>query len=105
MSHFVGGTQVPRSLVDTDTALIGPEGMFPDRKFTLDGYLAGRIGEVVAVYIFDLNLASGPGHDARSRDGRNVEIEPTLSRGVEIRHEADDLVFSIYQKAVQSAPS
>ena len=48
------------------------ERLFPGRKFTLDGHLVGSIGEVVAAYMFglDLNPASTPGFDAVAPDGR-----------------------------------
>ena len=68
--------------------------MFPGRSFTLDGHLVGSIGEVVAAYMFDLDLnpASTQGHDAVARDGRAVEIKLTQGVGVAIRHEPDHLI-------------
>jgi hypothetical protein len=94
MSEPVDWAQVARYLDDLYTASDGLEQMFPGRKFTLDGHLVGSIGEVVAAYIFDLNLnpASTLGHDARSQDGRNVEIKLTQGRGVAIRHEPEHLI-------------
>jgi len=70
------------------------EAMFPGRKFTLDGHLVGSIGEVVAAYMFDLDLnpASTQGHDAVARDGRRVEIKLTQGAAVAIRHEPDHLI-------------
>lgn len=70
------------------------EAMFPGRKFTLDGHLVGSIGEVVAAYMFDLDLnpASTQGHDAVARDGRRVEIKLTQGSAVAIRHEPDHLI-------------
>ena len=70
------------------------EAIFPRRKFTLDGHLVGSIGEVVAAYMFDLDLnpASTLGHDAESRDGRAVEIKLTQGSGVAIRHQPDHLI-------------
>lgn len=63
--------------------------MFPGRKFTLDGHLVGSIGEVIAAYMFHLELAtaSSLGHDAFARDGRQVEIKLTQGKSVAIRHE------------------
>jgi hypothetical protein len=94
MSEPVDWGQVARYLDDLYTASDGLEQMFPGRKFTLDGHLVGSIGEVVAAYIFDLDLnpASTLGHDARSQDGRNVEIKLTQGRGVAIRHEPEHLI-------------
>lgn len=94
MTETVDWDQVARYLDDLYTASDGLEQMFPGRKFTLDGHLVGSIGEVVAAYIFDLDLnpASTLGHDARSQDGRNVEIKLTQGRGVAIRHEPEHLI-------------
>ena len=70
------------------------EDMFPVRKFTLDGHLVGSIGEVVASYMFDLELnpASTLAHDARASDGRQVEIKLTQGKSVAIRHEPEHLI-------------
>lgn len=45
------------------------EKLFPNRKFTPDGHLAGSIGEVIAAYIFDLDLLedSAERHDAKTK--------------------------------------
>jgi Family of unknown function (DUF6998) len=76
------------------TASEGLERLFPGRKFTLDGHLVGSIGEVAAAYMFDLelNAASTQGHDAISKDGRQVEIKLTQGKGVAIRHEPEHLL-------------
>ena len=94
MNEQVDWDQVARFLDDLYTASDGLEQMFPGRKFTLDGHLVGSIGEVVAAYIFDLDLkpASTLGHDAKAPDGRSVEIKLTQGRGVAIRHEPEHLV-------------
>ena len=94
MSEDVDWTQVAALLDDLYTAADGLERLFPGRKFTLDGHLVGSIGEVTAAYMFDLDLnpASTLKHDARARDGRNVEIKLTQGRGVAIRHEPDHLI-------------
>ena len=70
------------------------EALFPGRKFTLDGHLVGSIGEVVAAYMFDLDLlpASSPGHDAIAPDGRRVEVKFTQGRSVALRHEPQHLI-------------
>ncbi|WP_371055141.1 hypothetical protein [Rhodosalinus sp. K401] len=94
MSEDVDWTEVARYLDDLYTASDGLERLFPGRKFTLDGHLVGSIGEVVAAYIFDLDLnpASTLGHDATTPDGRNVEIKLTQGSGVAIRHEPEHLI-------------
>ena len=70
------------------------EAIFPGRKFTLDGHLVGSIGEVIAAYMFGLNLnpASTIGHDGTAPDGRKVEIKLTQGASVAIRHEPDHLL-------------
>lgn len=49
------------------------------RKFTPDGHMVGNLGEVVASYSYDLQLlpASTEGHDAKTRDGKLVQIKLT----------------------------
>ncbi|WP_417839060.1 DUF6998 domain-containing protein [Tritonibacter scottomollicae] len=71
MSENVDWARVAALLDDLYTAADGLKRIFPGRKFTLDGHLVGRIGEVVAACMFDLSLnpASTHGHDARARDG------------------------------------
>ena len=58
--------------------------LFAGRPFTPDGHLVGSIGEVVAEYIYNLDLepCSNPGFDARTRDRlMTVEIKLTGERG------------------------
>jgi len=94
MSKDVDWALVARYLDELYAAADSLERMFPGRKFTLDGHLVGSVGEVVAAYIFDLDLnpASTLGHDAKARDGRNVEIKLTQGSGVAIRHEPEHLI-------------
>ncbi|MGP9791072.1 DUF6998 domain-containing protein [Roseinatronobacter sp. NSM] len=72
----------------------GLEALFPGRKFTLDGHLVGSIREVVAAYMFGLNLmpASTLGHDATAPDGRQVEIKLTQGNSVALRHASDHMI-------------
>ncbi|WP_321503454.1 hypothetical protein [Breoghania sp.] len=94
MSEDVDWTKVAALLDELYTAADGLERIFPGRKFTLDGHLVGSIGEVTAAYMFglDLNPASTQGHDARSRDGRKVEIKLTQGSRVAIRHKPQHLI-------------
>lgn len=94
MNDPIDWDRVARYLDALYEASEGLEGIFFGRKFTLDGHLVGSIGEVVAAYIFDLNLntASTLRHDAKAPDGKNVEIKLTQGRGVAIRHEPDHLI-------------
>jgi hypothetical protein len=94
MSSDIDWNEV-RILLDTlYTATDRLESLFPGRKFTLDGHLVGSIGEVIAAYMFDLNLLRGSnkGHDATTKDGRNIEVKLTQGNGVAIRHEPDHLI-------------
>jgi hypothetical protein len=52
--------------------------LFP-RPFTPDGHLVGSIGEVVAAYLYSLDLetCSNPGWDARTKMLETVEIKLT----------------------------
>ena len=53
--------------------------IYPDRPFTPDGHLVGSIGEVIAADTYDLALEknSNEGFDAKTKDGRTVEIKLT----------------------------
>jgi hypothetical protein len=72
----------------------GLEALFLGRKFTLDGHLVGSIGEVIAAYMFGLDLmpASTLGHDAMALDGRRVEIKLTQGKSVALRHAPEHLI-------------
>jgi hypothetical protein len=70
------------------------ETLFPDRRFTPDGHLVGSIGEVLVASAYGLNLlpSSYEGHDARSDDGRLVQIKATQVRSVGLASEPDHLL-------------
>ncbi|WP_430461849.1 DUF6998 domain-containing protein [Thalassolituus sp. LLYu03] len=70
------------------------EAMFPGRHFTPDGHMVGSLGECLVADAFDLELltASNRGYDARSRDGRDVEIKATQAKSVAFRHEPEHAV-------------
>ncbi|HJI81392.1 MAG TPA: hypothetical protein OIM20_06670 [Eggerthellaceae bacterium] len=55
------------------------EEMYPGRHFTPDGHMIGSIGEVIAAEEYDLELfeASHPVHDAKTKDGKQVQIKAT----------------------------
>lgn len=94
MTGVVDWTRVERYLEDLYKASEGLGMLFPGRKFTLDGHLVGSIGEVVAAYMFNLELTPGStmGHDAKAPDGRSVEIKFTQGRSVGMRHEPEHLI-------------
>jgi len=50
------------------------------RLFTIDGRLVGDIGEIIAAREFDIELdaKSRANHDAKTRDGRDVQIKATF---------------------------
>lgn len=70
------------------------EATFPGRHFTPDGHLVGSIGEVLAAYMFNLELlpASEPAHDAVAADGKRVQIKLTQRNRVSLYHEPEHLI-------------
>ena len=73
--------QIPALLSDLLKTTGRLNKLFPGRPFTPDGQLVGSIGEVVAEYIYDVHLepCSTPQIDARTEDGRTVQVK--LTRG------------------------
>lgn len=55
------------------------EEMYSGRHFTPDGHMVGSIGEVIAAEEYGLELfeASHPVHDAKTKDGKQVQIKAT----------------------------
>lgn len=55
------------------------ERLFPGRHYTPDGHMIGSIGEALAASYYGLELfpASEETHDAKSPDGRLVQIKAT----------------------------
>lgn len=64
---------------------------FPSRAFTIDGRLVGDIGEVIAALEYDLTLdtVSRPTHDAKTRNGCDVQIKATFKNQLTIRSVPD----------------
>ncbi len=78
-------------ITDTLNAQFASEG----RRFTLDGHLLGSVGEVVARFAFDLQLdrPSKKGHDARTKDGKRVQIKLTaVDSSIALYDEPDFLI-------------
>lgn len=94
MTRIIDWGRASKYLDSLYEASEGLEELFPGRKFTLDGHLVGSVGEVVAAYIFDLDLnrASTQGHDAIAKDGRQVEVKLTQRTSVGIRHQPEHLI-------------
>lgn len=65
------------------------ERLFPGRRFTPDGHLVGSIGEVLAAHHYGLELCRGsePVHDAKTEDGRCVQIKATQGKRIGLRSE------------------
>lgn len=70
------------------------EEMYPGRHFTPDGHMVGSIGEVVAAEEYGLELfeASHPVHDARTQDGKLVQIKATQGDRIAISERPEHLV-------------
>lgn len=70
------------------------EEMFPGRHFTPDGHMVGSIGEVIAAeeYGFELFEASHPVHDARTQDGKLVQIKATQGDRIAIGERPECLI-------------
>lgn len=69
-------------------------------KFTLDGNLVGDIGEIIACYHFDL-IPLGRGektHDAKTKDGKYVQIKATQGNDVGLGLEKRDFEYLIVIK-------
>lgn len=64
------------------------------RKFTPDGHLVGSIGEVIAAKHFGLKLhpQSHKGHDAVTKDGREVQIKLTQRNSISFYDDCDLLI-------------
>lgn len=70
------------------------EKAYPDRKFTPDGHLIGSIGEVIAASRYKLKLLppSTKLHDAKSSNGKQVQIKATQGSGIGLSGEPDYLI-------------
>jgi hypothetical protein len=86
--------QVPRLIKALYSVIRELETLFPGRHFTPDGHLVGSLGEVTAAYQYDLELlpASVPAHDAKTKDGRLVQIKATQTDRVALRSESQYLL-------------
>lgn len=90
-------TEVPRLVRDLYKVVAELESLFEtkNKKFTPDGHLVGSLGEVLAAHAYGLDLYpnSHPGHDAVSKDGREVQIKATQgNRGVALRSKPEHLI-------------
>lgn len=76
------------------------EAAFPGRPFTPDGHLVGSLGEVLASHYYDLELlpCSTICHDAKSADGRLVQVKATQGRSVALRAQPDHLLVILLKR-------
>ncbi len=68
-------------------AVMELENMFPGRPFTPDGHMVGSLGECLVADAYDLELMppSNEGYDAKTKDGKRIEIKATQSKSVAFR--------------------
>lgn len=86
--------RVPQLIEQLYSVVNGLEQLFPGRRFTPDGHLVGSIGEVLAAYYYNLELlpASSQNHDAKTKDGRMVQIKCTQGDSIGLRGKPDFLI-------------
>ena len=86
--------QVPALVRELYRTVDSLQKLFPDRPFTPDGHLVGSLGEVIAASVYDLELCtpSTEGHDAKTPDGKRVEIKTTQGKSVALRSEPEYLL-------------
>jgi hypothetical protein len=86
--------QIPRLIKDLYKTVDELEKLFPGQKFTPDGHMAGSIGEVLAAYLYNLDLLanSTEKHDAQTKSDKLVQIKATQGTRVSIRSKPDYLI-------------
>ena len=83
-NHHKSLSEIPQLIADLYRTTQRLGDLFSGRPFTPDGHLVGSIGEVVAEYIYDLELeaCSTPQVDARTRySSQTVQIKLTGKQG------------------------
>ena len=70
------------------------EAAFPGSKFTPDGHMIGSIGEVLVAEKYGLELLENSAqiHDAKTKDGRLVQIKATQTNRISISSEPEYLI-------------
>jgi hypothetical protein len=87
--------EIPGLVSQLQAIVMRLEDLFPGRRFTLDGHLVGSLAEVIAAYMYNIELlpASHECHDGRClRTGINVQIKGTRRSRVAMYAEADHLI-------------
>lgn len=94
MEEYRNVNQVP-ALVERLYAIVDElQTLFPGRHFTPDGHMVGSLGEVLAAHRYGLELlpASAKRHDAKSPDGKLVQIKATQRTRIALSSEPDHLI-------------
>jgi hypothetical protein len=93
-------TDIPRLIGELFKIVKSLNEICPERPFTPDGHLVGSIGEVVARYTYGIILekCSNEGFDAKTKDGRTVEIKLTGGSSVSVSSEAEPPDYLIVLK-------
>lgn len=87
--------ELPELLSRLRSAVTRLEEIFPGRRFTLDGHIVGSLAEVIAEYVYDLELLPGSHrcHDARCQaTGAYVQIKGTQRDRVALYEEPEHLI-------------
>ena len=76
------------------------EQIYPGRHYTPDGHMVGSIGEALAASYYDLTLfeASTEKHDAKTADGRFVQIKTTQVGRIALSSQPDWLLVLLLHK-------
>ena len=86
--------EIPGIITELYSLVSRLEKLFPDRRFTPDGHLVGSIGEVLATHRYSLKLfpSSYQDHDAKTEDGRLVQIKATQVKSIGLYSRPDNLL-------------
>jgi hypothetical protein len=87
--------ELPELLSRLRAVVLRLEELFPSRRFTLDGHIVGSLAEVIAEYLYGLELLPGSHrcHDARCpATGVYVQIKGTQRDRVALYEEPEHLI-------------
>ena len=87
--------RLPALIRDIYRAVAELEALVPGKRFTPDGHMVGSIGEAWATYIYGLEPLpnSSETHDAKTHDGRLVQIKTTQRDAVATYPAQPDLLL------------
>ena len=87
--------RLPAVIREIYRAVAELEALVPGKRFTPDGHMVGSIGEAWATYLYDLVPLpnSTQTHDAKTRDGRLVQIKTTQRDSVATYPAQPDLLL------------